>query len=159
MPDDPPPSSNEDSPVFRVGQPRETLFERQIREAMEQGAFDNLPHQGKPLPNDDNPLAGDWGLAFKILKDAGFAPPWVEADKEVRQLLERRDALHARARSGTLSALARRRDREQLERLVRDINAAIARLNSEAPSYRQHRSPLLIADELAAYDAAGDGAS
>lgn len=28
----------------------ETLVERQIREAMEEGAFDDLPHQGKRLP-------------------------------------------------------------------------------------------------------------
>lgn len=138
-----------------MGRPRETLFERQIREAMRQGAFDNLPHQGKPLPNDDNPHAGEWGLAYKILKDAGYAPPWIEADKEVRGLLERRDALLARARSGSPpSAIAQRRDREQIERLVREINAAIARLNSEAPTLRQHRRSLVLADELAAYDEA-----
>jgi len=121
---------------------------------MEEGRFDNLPHQGAPLPNDENPRAGEWQLAFKMLKDAGYAPPWIEADKEVRELLGRRDALLARVRANPPSALGRRRDREQLERLVRDINAAVARLNSEAPSLRQHRRPLVLADELAAYEEA-----
>jgi hypothetical protein len=152
--DDTRPKSNEDSPIFRVGPPRETLIERQIREAMAEGRFDNLPHQGEPLPNDDNPHAGEWGLAFKMLKDAGYAPPWIEADKEVRELLAKRDALLARVRGTQPSAIAQRRDREQIERLVRDGNAAITRLNSEAPSTRQHRRPLNLADELAAYDAA-----
>ena len=152
MPDDTRPKPSEDSPIFRA--PRETLFERQIREAMESGAFDNLPHQGKPLPNDDNPHAGEWGLAYKMLKDAGYAPPWIEADKDVRALLARRDAVLDRARAHPRSASDRRRDREQLERLVRDVNAAVLRVNSEAPSTRQHRRPLVLADELAAYDEA-----
>lgn len=153
MSDDTRREPNEDSPIFRA--PRESLFERQIREAMAQGAFDNLPHQGKPLPNDDNPHAGEWGLAFKIMRDAGYAPPWIESDKEARALLARLDALFDRARSGPIpSAIAQRRDREQLEHLVREINAAILRVNSEAPSTRQHRRPLVLADELAAYDEA-----
>jgi hypothetical protein len=154
MPDNTPRRSNEDSPIFRPGPPRETLIERQIRGAMEAGQFDNLPHQGVPLPNEENPFAGEWQLAFKMLKDAGYAPPWIEADKEVRELLARRDAILARVRTKPPSALGRRRDREAMERLVRDANAAIARLNSEAPTTSQHRAPLVLADELARYDAA-----
>lgn len=151
MADDTRQEPNEDSPIFRMGRPRETLIERQIREATEAGAFDNLPHQGEPLPNDDNPHAGEWGLGYKILKGAGYAPPWIEADKEVRELLERRDGIFARLRGNAPSDIARRRDLEQLERLVSEVNAAIARVNSEAPSTRQHRRPLVLADELAAY--------
>src|SRR4051794_38175929 len=80
-----------------VGPNWETLIERQIREAMEQGKFDDLPHKGEPLPNTDNPYAGERALAFSILKNYGVAPPWIEADKEVRELIAQRDALVARA--------------------------------------------------------------
>ena len=133
----------------------ETLIDRQIREAAEEGQFDNLPHQGERLPNDDNPYAAEWGLAFHVLKNAGFAPPWIEADKEVRELLARRDAILQRAATGAPpSSLARERDRAALERLVREANAAITRLNAEAPSPTQHRRPLVLAGELASYDAA-----
>jgi len=133
----------------------ETLIDRQIREAAEEGKFDNLPHQGEPLPNEENPYAAEWGLAFHVLKNAGFAPPWIEADKEVRDLLARRDAILVRAASGSPpSDMGRRRDRAALEKLVREINAAIGTLNSEAPSHRQHRRPLLLAAELASYDEA-----
>ena len=73
-----------------VGKTWESLIDRQIREAMEEGKFDDLPHRGAPLPNDDNPYAGDWALAFHMLKNEGVAPPWIEARKELNKLLERR---------------------------------------------------------------------
>jgi DnaJ homologue, subfamily C, member 28, conserved domain len=140
---------------MEVGPDWETLIERQIREAMEQGKFDNLPHQGEPLPNDENPYAGDWGMAFHVLKNYGAAPPWIEADKEVRGLLEQRAAIFVRASTGPApSPFTRRRDRAALEDLVTRVNAAIARVNAEAPTDRQHRRPLSVADELARYDEA-----
>jgi hypothetical protein len=154
MPDDTRPKPDEDSPIFRTPHSWDSLIEKQIREAMREGQFDNLPHQGKPLPSDDNPNAGAWGLAYKMLKDAGYAPPWIEADKEVRALLERRNAILARARGTPPTSPGRQRDREQLTRLVSDINAAVTRLNSEAPTLAQHRRLLHLDVELAAYDAA-----
>jgi hypothetical protein len=142
-------------PRRQLGSSRETLLDRQIRQAIEEGKFDNLPHQGKPLPNDDNPYAGDWGLAFHVLRNAGFAPPWIEADKDVRGLLARRDAILARAATGLgHSESARRRDRLALVQLVAEVNASIARVNAEAPTTRQHRLPLALADELRRYDEA-----
>ena len=101
---------------MQVGPDWETLIERQIREAMEEGKFDSLPYQGEPLPNDDNPYAGAWGLSFHMLKGAGIAPPWIEADKEVRELLAKRDAILARAATGPEpTAYERRRDRAALD--------------------------------------------
>lgn len=140
---------------MEVGPDWETLIDRQIREAIEAGQFENLPHQGEALPNDDNPYAGDMALAFRVLKNAGFAPPWIEDDKEVRGLLERRDEILRRAATGHApSAFDRRRDRAAIEDLVVRINAAIARVNAEAPTDRQHRRPLAVADELATYERA-----
>jgi DnaJ-like protein len=138
---------------LQVGPSREALIERQIQEAMAEGKFDNLPHHGAPLPNDDNPYAADWGLAYRVLKNAGFAPPWIEADKQARELLDRRDAILARAATGPApSEIARRQDRAALEQVVAEANAAIDRVNTEAPSARQHRRRLVIADELSRYD-------
>ena len=142
-------------PRRQIGSSRETLLDRQIREAVAEGRFDNLPHQGKPLPIDENPYAAEWGLAFHVLRNAGFAPPWIEADKEVRALLARRDAILARASTGpALSESTHRRDRVALEKLVAEANAAIARLNAEAPTNRQYRKPLALADVLGRYDEA-----
>ena len=80
-----------------VGPTWESIVERQIREAMEDGAFDELPYQGEPIPLDDDSAAGERALGFRMLRNAGVAPPWIEADKEVRDLLAERDALLARA--------------------------------------------------------------
>lgn len=61
------------------------LVEEQIQEAMRKGVFDNLSGAGKPLDLPRNPyLDPEMEIAFKILQDHGFAPEWIEADKEVR---------------------------------------------------------------------------
>ena len=135
--------------------PREKLIERQIREAQEAGAFDDLPFQGERIPLEDDSAAGEWALAYRMLRNARFAPPWIETDKEVREILARRDAILDRARGST--ALGRRRDRAELQRVVEAANRAILRLNSEAPTERQHRRLLDLDRELDALARAHDG--
>ena len=111
-----------------VGPTWESIVERQIREAMDEGAFDELPYSGQRLPIEDDSAAGERALGFRVLRNAGVAPPWIEADKEVRNLLAQRDALLARAAAA--SSVARPRLRRDLERLVAATNLAIDRLNS-----------------------------
>ena len=151
MPKPDPGSSNPFQP------PREKLIDRQIREAMDEGKFDDLPHQGERLPLVDDSAAGDWALAYRMLKGASFAPPWIETDKEVRALLERRDAILERAPRS--SAIGRQRDEKELREVVAAANAAIFRLNHEAPTARQHRSPLDVEVELTALARAHSGAT
>ena len=86
------------------------------------------------------------GLAFHMLRNAGVAPPWIEADKEVRAALDERDRLLAQARSrepeGVMGRLGRHRLHQQLDRLVDAHDAAVARLNAGAPSLSLHRRPM-----------------
>jgi hypothetical protein len=123
----------------------ESLVERQIREAMETGAFDDLPHRGERLPIEDDSAAGDWAMAHRMLKNAGIAPPWIESDKEARRLLGELDRLLARA--PRVSPGGRDRLRREHAALVSDVNRAIERVNAEAPTDRQHRRPLDPASE------------
>jgi hypothetical protein len=125
---------------------RESLVERQIRDAMADGSFDDLPHQGRRLPLEDDAAAGDRAMAHRMLKNAGVAPPWIEADKDVRELLAERDRLLARAAG--LPPSGRTRARNELVRIVDAANQAIARVNVEAPTNRQHRRPLDLDAEL-----------
>jgi hypothetical protein len=141
--------------VRQVAPTWESLVDRQIREAMEDGRFDDLPHHGEPLPVEDETHAGEWAMAFRMLRNAGVAPPWIEADKECRELLTRRNELVGRA--ATSSPFARDRDRQALARLVVQVNAVVARLNTEAPTDRQHRTPLRLEAELSRYDDAARG--
>jgi hypothetical protein len=132
---------------------REKLIDRQIREAQEAGAFDDLPFKGERIPLVDDSAAGDWALAYRMLKGANFAPPWIETDKEVRELLVRRDAILERAGRSS----SHERDRAEMQRIVEAANRAITRLNLEAPTERQHRRLLDLERELEALARAHEG--
>jgi hypothetical protein len=131
---------------IEIGRSWESLAERQIREALEGGALDDLPYRGKRLPLEGR--EDEWWLAHNLLKQHGAAPAWIEADRDARALLDRRDALMKRA-ARSRSAIARDRDRAELSALVRDINTVVFRLNYEAPTMSQHRPLLDLAAELA----------
>jgi hypothetical protein len=137
---------------WQVGATHESLVERVIREARERGEFDDLPLHGKPIPLEDNPYAGDMALAYTMLKNAAVAPPWIEADKDVRRLLDERDGLLERA--SRASSLGRSTYRRDLQRIVAAYNAAVDRVNAAAPTTRQHRRPMVVAEELAALERA-----
>ena len=65
----------------------DALAEARISEAMAQGAFDCLPGAGRPLALDDDALvAPEFRAAYRVLKNAGFAPPEVEARRQVAAL-------------------------------------------------------------------------
>jgi hypothetical protein len=63
------------------------LAEQRIREAIAKGEFDDLPGTGVPLQFDDDPLVPeDWRLAYRILKNSGFAPPEVDGLRQIAEL-------------------------------------------------------------------------
>ncbi|GAB6184080.1 DnaJ family domain-containing protein [Thermodesulfovibrio hydrogeniphilus] len=65
------------------------IAEEKIREAIQQGLFDDLPNKGKPLKLEDYSwVPEDLRLAFKILKNAGCIPPEMELRKEIIDLKE-----------------------------------------------------------------------
>jgi hypothetical protein len=130
----------------QVGVSWESLVERQIREAMEAGAFNDLPHQGKRLPLENDDAAGEWAMAHRILRNAGAAPAWIESDKEARRLLAEIESLLLGA--SRTSRPAEARSRARLTTLVEGANAATLRLNSVAPTARQHRRPVDLAEQI-----------
>ncbi|MBM4408962.1 MAG: DUF1992 domain-containing protein [Chloroflexi bacterium] len=70
----PPPRGTPWEPMDEPLRRWESLIERQIREARDAGAFDDLPYQGEPLPPIDDAYAGEQAAAFRILRSAGVAP-------------------------------------------------------------------------------------
>jgi hypothetical protein len=64
----------------------EKIVEERIQLAQRQGAFEDLPGAGMPLPTDDmSNIPEDLRLAYKILKNAGFTAPELELKREIRQ--------------------------------------------------------------------------
>ncbi|MEJ7751581.1 MAG: DUF1992 domain-containing protein [Candidatus Limnocylindrales bacterium] len=133
-----------------MGETRETYIERMIREATERGEFDDLPHHGRPLPRPTGPGAGEWELAFSMLRNAGMAPPWIEADKECRRIRAERDALLERAQHA--SAASHGWYRGRLRELITAHARATDSLNASAPSERLQRRPLRMEREMEALD-------
>lgn len=62
------------------------LAEARILNALENGEFSNLPGEGKPLRlDDDSAVPEELRAAYRILKNAGFLPPELQARKELRE--------------------------------------------------------------------------
>ena len=57
---------------------------------MAAGAFDNLPGRGKPFVwnNEAESAAGDNWLGFKLLRDGGYLPEWLNLGREIEIDLE-----------------------------------------------------------------------
>jgi hypothetical protein len=92
--------------------PFESWIEQQIREAQENGVFDDLPGAGKPLPDLDEPHDPMWWVKRK-LRDENLS--LLPDALQIRLDLER--------------ALEARTEPELRDRLC-ELNERIARLNS-----------------------------
>jgi hypothetical protein len=90
------------------------LVEKKLEEAVSRGELANLPGEGRPLRLDDDRLIPeDLRAAYRILKNAGYVPPEVEAFTEIAQLedLVKREGEDAAARAKAVRKLALLRTR------------------------------------------------
>jgi hypothetical protein len=75
-----------------VQEPYESVVDRQIRQAAERGAFDDLPGAGKPLPGLDEPDDGLWWVRGYLRREGlstdALLPPSVQLRKEIDRLPE-----------------------------------------------------------------------
>ena len=90
------------------------LAERKIAEAIARGELSGLPGEGRPLDLGEDPLVPEeLRMAFRILKNAGFVPPEVEAMAGIAELervvLDQSVGDAARARAGKKLAMLRTR--------------------------------------------------
>jgi hypothetical protein len=65
------------------------IVEERIRKAQRKGEFENLEGSGKPLDLlNDQGVAEELRLAYKILKNADCLPPEIELKKEIQHMEE-----------------------------------------------------------------------
>ena len=94
----------------------EKLIESRIKKAQQEGAFENLPGTGQPLPlEDDRHIPEDLRMAYKVLKNADCLPPEVQLRKESRT---------------TEDLLAGMTDTVQKYRTLKRLNFLILKLNA-----------------------------
>jgi len=67
----------------------EQRVERLILDAQQKGEFDSLPGSGAPLVlDDDSAVPEELRMAYRILKNAGYLPPDLQARQEALELYE-----------------------------------------------------------------------
>lgn len=68
----------------------ERIAEEKIKQAIEDGLFNNLSGMGKPIDWKDYPFAPeDWKMAFDVLKQNGYKLPWMDKREEIDQLFSK----------------------------------------------------------------------
>jgi len=65
-----------------------SYVDQAIQEARERGEFDPVQSSGKKLAEDGNEAhAGDKAMAYKVLSNSGFAPPFLMKKREIDDML------------------------------------------------------------------------
>ncbi len=127
----------------------EPLVDKMIREAMERGEFDDLPGTGQPIDLSENPFEDpELRTVHRLLRNAGFAPAWIEERKDIDAELQRSRATLLRAKSlygqgGDLAddVLWQRAAKEFREK-VGELNQRIRLYNLKAPATAFHRKTI-----------------
>ncbi len=128
----------------------ESLADRLIREAQERGEWEAGGWVGRRLPAQDGAYEAPEAAAHAVLVNAGCAPDWIATDLEIRRLLAESERMRAAAaRAGALGRAALRR---RYAVVVADLDAALRRLEIEAPTPAQQRPRIDPVAELAAFD-------
>jgi len=115
----------------------ETWIDAQIRVAREQGAFDNLPGAGKPLPNlgqEYDPLW--WVKQFVQREQISMLPPSLELLRKVETELATIEKLH---------------DEAAVRRRIAALNVEIAKVNATVVEGPPTRLGTLDVDQVVAH--------
>ena len=132
---------------------------QKIEEAINSGAWDNLPGKGQPLNlEEDAHLPEHLRLGHKILRDANVVPEWIAERKSLEaareKVLNKRANLENKGARQSASKYFewRKEAREEIETLLRAYNRAVLTWSLKAP---RHVAPLRafeIEAELRAFD-------
>ena len=124
----------------------ESLTEKKLREAIESGEFDDLPGKGEPIDLEENPFEDpDLRVVHRLLRNAGFAPAWIEERKDIDAELEAARTKLSRAwtlfGSGaeTASDLEWQRSVKEFREKVAELNQRTRIYNLKAPAAVFHR--------------------
>ena len=153
------------------------IAERKIQEAIDEGAFDNLPGKGQPLDLDDDPLTPPhMRAAMRILKNAGVLPDWMQLEREIdrgrqenaqawaqleKEYARRRKRVDAAAATGVDGEQRRAvfeewhgRARQSYLAALKRVNTDILKRNLMPPAVQRVHVPYRIEEEMVRFDTA-----
>jgi len=102
-----------------MGHPFEDLVDARIRAAAAEGAFDDLPGQGKPLPREDDP---ENALINRLIRESGGVPEFVSLSRGL-------DRLRAE--------LAETGDRTRRREIMKDMSMMDAKIDIARKAYKR----------------------
>ncbi len=128
-----------------------TVLDQRIAAAQADGMFDNLPGAGKPQRfEDDSMVPEEDRVGYRILKNAGYAPPWIELQKTIREEQAKLEAWLAQANRRWSRITTREQERlcdEWQEQIVK-LNRLIIHYNLAAPKAAGQLPTLRLSEEL-----------
>lgn len=116
----------------------ESLTEKKLREAIENGEFDDLPGKGEPIDLKENPFEDpDLRVVHRLLRNAGFAPAWIEERKDIDAELEAAQGKLTRAWAlfGRVGRTGNVPNSQEWERSVGEFREKVAGLNKRISIY------------------------
>ncbi len=124
----------------------ESPLDKILREAREQGGFDNLPGKGKPIQwEDESMVPEDQRLANRLLRHNNFTLDWIELGKELDQAYAsaRRDLDIARNRrsEGKLDEAHWQAACAGFIKVVEELNRRVIGYNLRVPGEQFYRRP------------------
>ena len=113
----------------------EKIVEERIRQAQQNGQFDDLQGKGEPLKlENDQHLPAGIRMAHRVLKNAGFLPPEIEIKKDIQRIED---------------LLAAEEDLTAKYRMVKKMNFLIMKLNTLRNTAVDFEMPQYYSDKLA----------
>ncbi|MGH9928421.1 MAG: DnaJ family domain-containing protein [Pyrinomonadaceae bacterium] len=113
----------------------ESLTEKRLREAIENGEFDDLPGKGEPIDLQENPFEDpDLRVVHRLLRNAGFAPAWIEERKDIDAELEAAQTKLSRAWA-LFGEGGKAPSEAEWERSVKEFREQVAELNRRVRIY------------------------
>jgi hypothetical protein len=137
------------------------VAERQIKEAMDRGDFDNLPGKGKPLNLDEDAgIPVHQRMMMKVLKNAAALPDWISLEKDIDREYKAVTQIKARAFRSyhyTTSVANRRNILTKLRKDYKDqlgfVNTMVLKYNMASPvSAQKIYRPFSIPKEIEALE-------
>jgi len=113
----------------------ESLTEKKLREAIENGEFDTLPGKGEPIDLRENPFEDpDLRTVHRLLRNAGFAPAWIEERKSSDAELDAARAKLSRA-WGLFGQVGKTQSQAEWTRSVNEFREKVGELNERVRIY------------------------